>query len=430
MKLFLKNSEEIFSGILAKTSKVAFVLLLLPTLFLLPSYSYSQELDITGDGGNTFALRTTGQSSVWQSFYPKDNDGYKAFIQSKVSGDFELGSIGGDLNFYSGTAFNMRLNSNGELGLGTTTPSGKFEIRHTSTSGASGVPQLVLREVQANNFSRLKFANTGNDFWTIAAAGGSTDKFNIFYFDGTSGTNRIEVDATEGTTILGSENSGTIAALKVTTGTQTLLVDGNEIDSDESIHLNFNSNNPVNIKTNQERTDINMKHGSFSGANFGLSIENEGPNDNWWTFYTVNSNGDLDLNFKGSLVGHFDPSSGVYMATSDRNRKEDIRSLNNVLEKVMFLQPSVYKFIGDENNRDHLGFIAQDIEQYFPEVVKAGTVGDTEEELYTMDYSALGVIAITAVQEQQALIENQAKEIETLKEIIEELASRVSALEK
>ena len=318
----------------------------------------------------------------------------------------------------------MYLASDGKLGLGTATPDSEFHIVHNSTSGASGLPHINVEEASANDFARIKFSSSSSDFWTLAGAGGTTDKFNIFYHNGNSGTNRLSVDATEGTTILGSENTGTVAALNITSvfagGTQTLLMDGNEIDcNDDAMHLNRNSLNKVNIRTAVERADVNLKHALGSGVDDGFAIENEAANGEFWTMYVVNSNGDLELYHQGTAVGHFDPASGTYSATSDRNRKQDIRAFNNILGKVMQLEPSVYKFKNDGKNKDYLGFIAQDIAQYFPEVVSVGKVGDTEEELYTMDYSALGVIAIEAIQEQQEVIEAQKSEIDALRAEIE-----------
>jgi len=405
----------------------------LTTLFTLFALALSaQELDVEGDGGNTFALRNMSgvTSTIWQSFYPTAGESYKAFIQSRSSGQFDIGAVGGDIHFYSGSSYKLFLKTDGTLGLGTSTPDGKFEIVHNSSSGSSGVPHLDLHESSTNDFARLKFTNSGSNFWTLAGAGGSTNKFNIFYSNGSTGSNRLSVDATEGTTILGAENTGTIAALKVKSGIQNMLLDGNEIDSDGNIHLNFNSQFDVNLRTNADRADVNMKHQSSSGAIYGFAIENEGTNNNWWTLYTVNANGDLELYYEGTKVGDFDSASGAYTATSDRNRKKDIRPFENVLSRVMNTKPSVYKFNGDSTNKDYLGFIAQEIEQYFPEIVKKGTVGDTEEELYTMDYSALGVIAIEAVKEQQLLIEAQAEEIADLKTILLEVNNRLLQLEK
>lgn len=404
------------------------------TVFLLSlsTISFAQELDVVGNGGNTFALRNdVGVSStLWQSFYPDEGSSYKAFLQSWSSGQFDVAAVGGDMRFYSGSAYNMYLTSDARLGLGTSTPDGKLEIVHNSSSGAAGVPHIDIHEDANNDFARIKFTSNSSDFWSLAGAGGTTDKFNIFYHDGTSGTNRLSVDAVDGTTITGAENNGTIAALTVTTGSQTMIMDGNEIDSDGGIHFNFNSGFDVNMRTNVDRADVNMKHTSGSGFDDGFAIENEGANNNWWTLYTINANGDLELYANGLKRGEFDSASGVYNATSDRNRKKDIRSLNNILEKVMLIEPSVYKFKDDEQNKDYLGFIAQDIEPYFPEVVNRGTVGDTEEQLYTMDYSALGVIAIEAIQEQQTIITTQQNEIDTMKEMLEELTSRISELEK
>ena len=49
--------------------------------------------------------------------------------------------------------------------------------------------------------------------------------------------------------VVGAENDGTVAALKISSGGQNMLLDGNEIDSDTTLFLNHNSNNTVVMAT-------------------------------------------------------------------------------------------------------------------------------------------------------------------------------------
>lgn len=61
-----------------------------------------------------------------------------------------------------------------------------------------------------------------------------------------------------------------------------------------------------------------------------------------------------------------------------------------------------------------LGFLAQDVEQVFPNIVYKNTT-DAKTGLYKMDYSAFGVIAVKAVQEQQKIIQDLQLQINELK---------------
>ena len=63
-----------------------------------------------------------------------------------------------------------------------------------------------------------------------------------------------------------------------------------------------------------------------------------------------------------------------------------------------------------------MGFIAQEVQDYFPELVHENIDDKTGESFYTLNYDGITVVAVKAIQEQQ--------------EIIEQLASRIKDLEK
>ena len=98
-------------------------------------------------------------------------------------------------------------------------------------------------------------------------------------------------------------------------------------------------------------------------------------------------------------------SNGEYHQLSDRSLKKDIISLdqNNMLQKLLLLKPSNYHFISEnEKTPKSFGFIAQDVEQLFPEFVN--TIKDKK----MLAYSSFIPVIVAAIQEQQ-------KEIEALK---------------
>ena len=52
-----------------------------------------------------------------------------------------------------------------------------------------------------------------------------------------------------------------------------------------------------------------------------------------------------------------------------------------------------------------MGFIAQDVQTLFPELVIENPVRDAKESTLMVNYNGLGVVAIRAIQEQQAQID-------------------------
>jgi hypothetical protein len=92
----------------------------------------------------------------------------------------------------------------------------------------------------------------------------------------------------------------------------------------------------------------------------------------------------------------------AFLYSSDFNLKKNIKPLENQLPKVLALQPVLYDW--KSNNESDVGFIAQDVEKIFPEVVHT----NENTNLKSIDYAKLTVFLLGAIKEQQ-------KEIEQLK---------------
>lgn len=168
---------------------------------------------------------------------------------------------------------------------------------------------------------------------------------------------------------------------------------------------------------------------AFTGFGIGLRNVDEGSD---WLLYTQ-SDEDFGLGFDGAYRGQFDNVTGVYSWTSDRRLKDDIRSFDTVLPKVLQLSPRQYLYKSDIDKKQRMGFIAQEVEEIFPELVNPPS--DLSDELsayYTLDYSGFGVLAIQAIKEQQAIIDKQSEEINQLKEelkLVQSLEARIKKLE-
>lgn len=137
----------------------------------------------------------------------------------------------------------------------------------------------------------------------------------------------------------------------------------------------------------------------------------------------------LDINGKARATS--------WVTYSDRRLKEKISPLSSSLSKVLELRAVSYVYkpslrendysslelsevkrktidseenIEDENQSRKIGFIAQDVQKLWPEVVSEdenGTLG--------VDYTALVPVLVKALQEQQSQIDQLKKEIENLK---------------
>lgn len=141
---------------------------------------------------------------------------------------------------------------------------------------------------------------------------------------------------------------------------------------------------------------VYMSFPSGSTGQSGLRLTNLGSNLNYWNIYVSNSNGNLEFSYKGTIKGKIQSSNGAYVTGSDRRLKTSISALPAVLDKIMLLQPRKYRFKDDPTKKESIGFIAQEVAAYFPELVSS--LGENEDYL-GLNYQHFSVLAIKAIQE-------------------------------
>lgn len=161
----------------------------------------------------------------------------------------------------------------------------------------------------------------------------------------------------------------------------------------------------------------------------GLTLESLATGANW-EFWVNDPFGTLDLFNDNIPVGSF-AVNGIYMP-SDRRLKKDIADVPmGVLEKVLKLNPVSYRYkVESATAKPTIGFLAQDVDELFPELVTKRKQREGTEEMLSLNYAGFGVLAIKAIQEQQAQVETLKKENEQLRARTESLEARLEKLEK
>jgi hypothetical protein len=121
--------------------------------------------------------------------------------------------------------------------------------------------------------------------------------------------------------------------------------------------------------------------------------------------------------------------------TSDARDKTNIRDLNYGLKEIMKLHPIRFNWKNKTENGDKLGLIAQDLQRVLPEVVKdyeykKDSTGKTEKipaaRLGVM-YADIIPVLVKGMQQQQQIIEEQNKKIETLTQLVNQLMNNNAA---
>lgn len=145
------------------------------------------------------------------------------------------------------------------------------------------------------------------------------------------------------------------------------------------------------ITGNDQLNIGNLIYGDMS-ANKYVGINNPAPN------VALDVIGDIEY-------------TGVTTDVSDRRRKNDITPLSAALPQIMDMKPVSFFMKEDPAQRLEYGFIAQDVQKIYPALVKIAADDDG-----TLSLNYIGLLAplVKALQEQQAMIEEQAKRIAAL----------------
>ena len=164
-------------------------------------------------------------------------------------------------------------------------------------------------------------------------------------------------------------------------------------------------------------SDLHIKQ-SASTISRGIRLE-QSSNTNFWTTYIDYLNDNYCFSYNGNLKSWIVDSDGYYSNVSDIRLKKDIKSMSNILPKVLALNPSIYKYKSQSEDDEtvSIGFISQEVEALFPSIVSE------QNGIKGLKYSEFSVMAIKAIQEQQQIIDAQQSEIESLKDQLNKILS-------
>lgn len=335
----------------------------------------------------------------------------------------------------NGTTEHMRLTDLGYLGIGTANPNFRLEVY--------GETQTVLG---------LTNTSAGGRAWSLYSLGASNGEGagNFMIRDETSGNNRFFIDT-----------NGNIGI-----GTISLGSDKLHIVTDANANYGARINNS-NIGAEQVGV-VSTTYGSGDGTRIGVYgrvISDGGGGQQYAVYGLANSTNasNITIGVFGSNIttgtgvkyaGYFNGDvtvSGVFNNPSDEKLKRNISDLDKAIERVMALRPVSYEF----RSRDfpqmqlakgaQLGFLAQEMEAVFPELVKQNKHpempktwdenGNPRTYYPAVDYKGLnynGLIPVLtkATQEQQEEIEKLETRVIERDRLIAKLEDRLARLEQ
>ena len=315
----------------------------------------------------------------------------------------------------------MVIDSSGNVGIGTTSPSSKFHVYGNGTvarlqSSSSYVDMLLS---SSGNTGFLNLGSTGMNFYVN---GGSASNLHMHISNSgnvgigtTSPAYKLHVVGNmniQGTGGYLRWNSGDMQirnagsyAMAFDTYSGSSLVERMRIVSGGYIGMNTSPSGFATLEIENiasttyglyvDYTDTNASYGAMKVILTGASTSPSYVD--WWYGATQT----------GAVVTT--GSSTQYLTSSDYRLKENIVPMSNAIDRVKQLKPSRFNFIGHENTVD--GLIAHEVAEVVPEAVngeKDGLRDDGTPKYQGIDEGKLVPLLIGAIQE----LEARVKELE------------------
>jgi hypothetical protein len=346
----------------------------------------------------------------------------------------------------SGTDYQLYLATSGNVGIGISTPAGahmlqinnptqnyvRMNMTNTST-GTSNSDGLIFQQEIGNSIIKnqengyFAFGVNGSETNLVIAQGGNVSinstvanyKFQVNSGINTSSatvmtlqqaTNGAVKDAAGFGLAINNGGEATNAAdLIISTASGGSLGERMRITSGGSALIGTNSNPlpdnaqpQLGVLAGASTDAVNIKH--TANGNNSLNIWQTGTTEHGAiAFYK----GDTQTN-RGLI--RVNTSGTTYTSVSDYRLKENITPLENGLDRVLQLKPSKFNWIETGNETE--GFIAHELQEYFPDAVTGekdavySSTGNIKPQ--SVDYGRITPLLVKAIQE----LEARVKELE------------------
>ena len=274
------------------------------------------------------------------------NGSGNAFVSGQTSGK--------PLIFETNNTERMRIDSSGNVGIGTTSPTNALDINGSQVLLANGA---------------LKFADAGNAHIGMIKNSGSSGTGQLEFYTGSAPTERMRIDSS-GRLLVGT--TSTTPAFGTGTGICFNVGDATHISAPAETIFN---------RTTSDGTLISCRKGGTQVGSISVTA-----------------------------------SSTAYNTSSDYRLKENVDYDFNALDRVAQLKPARFNFIADADNTVD-GFLAHEVQDIVPEAIlgeKDAVDNEGNPEYQGIDQSKLVPLLTKAIQEQQELINNLTARIEEL----------------
>ncbi len=241
-----------------------------------------------------------------------------------------------------------------------------------------------------------KILSSNSDLQLMLDVGRGTGVNGTAYFVGTNWGSHFNWSTNEDTYIRGGKPASSVYINDV--GQEVRIGGGNTI-------VGINYNNPVYTFEVRQVGGTGYKMGNTDAES--------------WEWRVAGSPANFYARFASSIRTYFSPVDGTLHPISDERLKTDIEEMQPVLSRIMKLRPVTYAMKDNNpNNTRSIGFIAQEVDELFPEIVSKSSIDSV---MWSMQYSSLSVIATKAIQEEQKIIEQVERNTNTIEELLNKI---------
>jgi hypothetical protein len=329
----------------------------------------------------------------------------------------------GDIRFITNASERMRILSNGNIGILTSSPLSSLDVRAASAiMGNYQTIQAFSTDSAGINLgggiSLGGFYTSTTSIAQFASIVGRKENTTSGNYDGylSFGTNANTIGVTERLRITSSGNVGINitnpgAVLPsglgwTTTPSKTRVLVINATDGV--------GNSGVFIRQSDNGTGLDLWSDNYYGDSY---IDNRWDNAVGKIVFRLRTSGTaitpMSIISSGNIlmgtqtdngerlyVSGAIRATGTITANSDLTLKKNLLKIENALEKVEQINGYTYQFKGDDSKR-HAGVIAQEIQTVLPEIVNKGNDG-----ILGVEYGNISALLIEAIKEQNTKIKN------------------------
>jgi hypothetical protein len=322
---------------------------------------------------------------------------------TKILAEFSSGSDDRNLRFITNDIERMRINSVGNIGIGTSSPGYIVDILGDSRVQGKFITSNGIDSYGDSNTLGSVFTTNGNVGIGISSPSYKLD---------VNGSTHISADlVVNGNISGGDQSSSTFSYLTLTSTDESINLSTGSLVTfgGVTIQCDTNATSVTNGGSFLSSGGMSIVKSVYVGEN--LSVNQRVSGDNVYISSTTNASG-IGTGGSITVLGGASFSKDVFVggtitSSSDIRLKENIKPFKNekesYLAKIDDIRTIKYNYINDTSLTKHIGFIAQDFESICPELLRR----PDDHGYYTFDYQKMTVILLECIKE----LKEQIKEI-------------------